>query len=677
MTDGDALYRRAHQAQRRRAAADRPGAVRRRRRAAAACCTPRSCAARTPTRASAASTSRRRAQRAGVVAVYTADDLGDYWQPGPLLVPPPPIEGIVFNQRTQVPLAKDKVRHVGEPIAIVVAESRYLAEDAARRHRGRLRAAAGGGRSRSGAARRRAAGPRRPRLERRGARAPDARATTPRRAPQADRRHPRAASSTTAAPSAPIENRGVVAQWDARGRAADDLGHDAGADLRSATAWPRMLGLARAAGARDRAVHRRRLRPEDHDVLPGGGADPLGRDAARPAGQVDRGPRARTSSPPRRSAARSTTPRSRSTRDGRILGVKDVFLHDTGAYDPYGLTVPINSQCTLLGPYVVPNYDSEFTRRVHQQADRHARTAAPAASTACSSSSGCSTSRRASSASTASRSAGATSSRPTRSRYNNEIIYQDFAPLDYDSGNYVPVLDKALEMIGYEQFLARGAAAAARRRAGTSGIGVVVLRRGHRHRPLRRRASAGAGRAARCSVATGIGTQGQGHFTVFAQIVAEQLGVDVARRRRRHRRHRPVPLGRRHLRQPRRGGRRQRRPRSGEGGAREDPARSPAEHFECAEEDLELADGRVAVVGVPGRAISARRAGACKANPLRGAVQPGTEPGLEATALLRPAARRHRERRARHDRRGRSRDRRRSRSRATSWSTTAARSSIR
>ena len=61
------------------------------------------------------------------------------------------------------------------------------------------------------------------------------------------------------------------------------------------------------------------------------------------------------------SAARPTTPKSRLTRDGRILGVKDVFLHDTGAYNPYGLTVPINSQCTLLGPYVVPNYDSTFT----------------------------------------------------------------------------------------------------------------------------------------------------------------------------------------------------------------------------------------------------------------------------------------------------------------------------
>src|SRR5574339_214491 len=47
--------------------------------------------------------------------------------------------------------------------------------------------------------------------------------------------------------------------------------------------------------------------------------------------------------------------------EGRILGVKDRFIHDTGAYDPYGLTIPINTQCTLLGPYRVPSYESEFT----------------------------------------------------------------------------------------------------------------------------------------------------------------------------------------------------------------------------------------------------------------------------------------------------------------------------
>src|SRR3954463_16182831 len=66
----------------------------------------------------------------GVIAVYAADDLGDYWKPGPLLVPPPPIAGLTFNHAAQVPLARGKVRYVGEPIAVVIAESRYLAEDA-------------------------------------------------------------------------------------------------------------------------------------------------------------------------------------------------------------------------------------------------------------------------------------------------------------------------------------------------------------------------------------------------------------------------------------------------------------------------------------------------------------------------------------------------------------------
>src|SRR6202022_3885601 len=51
-------------------------------------------------------------KRPGVLAAYVASDLGDYWRPGPLLVPPPPIAGLVFNERTQVPLAKDKHRHV-------------------------------------------------------------------------------------------------------------------------------------------------------------------------------------------------------------------------------------------------------------------------------------------------------------------------------------------------------------------------------------------------------------------------------------------------------------------------------------------------------------------------------------------------------------------------------------
>ncbi len=68
----------------------------------------------------------------GVIAVHIAEDMGETWRPGPLLVPAPPIEGLIFNQCTQVPLAKDKVRHAGEPVAVVIAESRYIAEDGAR-----------------------------------------------------------------------------------------------------------------------------------------------------------------------------------------------------------------------------------------------------------------------------------------------------------------------------------------------------------------------------------------------------------------------------------------------------------------------------------------------------------------------------------------------------------------
>ena len=56
------------------------------------------------------------------------------------------------------------------------------------------------------------------------------------------------------------------------------------------------------------------------------------------------------------------------TSEGRILGISSVFLHDTGAYDPYGLTIPLNTQCHLMGPYDIANYYSEikivFTNRV-------------------------------------------------------------------------------------------------------------------------------------------------------------------------------------------------------------------------------------------------------------------------------------------------------------------------
>ncbi|MEO6223764.1 MAG: molybdopterin cofactor-binding domain-containing protein, partial [Vicinamibacterales bacterium] len=50
---------------------------------------------------------------------------------------------------------------------------------------------------------------------------------------------------------------------------------------------------------------------------------------------------------------------------------------------------------------------------------------------------------------------------------------------------------------------------------------------------------------------------------------------------------------------------------------------------------LDLCDGRVSVRGADGRSMSLGEL-ASKANPLRGAVRPGTEPGLESTAYFGP-----------------------------------------
>lgn len=61
----------------------------------------------------------------GVVAVITAQDLGSV---GPIPVRLGPRPALVAC--LQPPLATDKVRYAGEPVAVVIAASRYLAEDA-------------------------------------------------------------------------------------------------------------------------------------------------------------------------------------------------------------------------------------------------------------------------------------------------------------------------------------------------------------------------------------------------------------------------------------------------------------------------------------------------------------------------------------------------------------------
>src|SRR5262249_53950647 len=62
----------------------------------------------------------------GVHLVLTAAELGELNEPSPLLIPHPGLT----HPRTQRPLAVDEVRYAGEVVVFVVAEDRYVAEDA-------------------------------------------------------------------------------------------------------------------------------------------------------------------------------------------------------------------------------------------------------------------------------------------------------------------------------------------------------------------------------------------------------------------------------------------------------------------------------------------------------------------------------------------------------------------
>jgi CO/xanthine dehydrogenase Mo-binding subunit len=216
--------------------------------------------------------------------------------------------------------------------------------------------------------------------------------------------------------------------------------------------------------------------------------------------------------------------------------------------------------------------------------------------------------------------------------YNNDIIYQDFTQLSYDSGNYEPILDKAVELIGYREFLSKEQPRL-RAEGRHVGVGLACYVEGTGIGPYEG-AKVQVQANGKVSVATGIGTQGQGHFTIFAQIVADQIGVDV----------RNVDVVTGDTDQFYWGaGTFASRGAVVAGNAvneaakmvRQKMLRLAAEHFECAEEDLEIGNGEISVVGVPGKSVRIGEL-ALKANPMRGAVRPGTEPGLESTQYFGP-----------------------------------------
>ncbi|HLF56650.1 MAG TPA: molybdopterin cofactor-binding domain-containing protein, partial [Thermoanaerobaculia bacterium] len=212
------------------------------------------------------------------------------------------------------------------------------------------------------------------------------------------------------------------------------------------------------------------------------------------------------------------------------------------------------------------------------------------------------------------------------------IIYQDFTELTYDSGNYAPIVAQALERIGYEAFV-RDEQPRRRAAGRRSGIGVVAYVEGTGIGPFEG-ARVQVQTSGKVTVATGVGTQGQGHFTSFAQIAAHSLGVAVGEIE--------VTTGdtdRFHW-----GcGTFASRGAVVAGSAIHEAASAvaakaraiAARELGVAEAEIELTGGAARVRGEPARAIGLGEL-ARKANPLRGAVSAGAEPGLEATRYFGP-----------------------------------------
>ncbi|HEY7446195.1 MAG TPA: molybdopterin cofactor-binding domain-containing protein, partial [Vicinamibacterales bacterium] len=322
------------------------------------------------------------------------------------------------------------------------------------------------------------------------------------------------------------------------------------------------------------------------------------------------------------------------SREGQVLGVRDVFLHDSGAYDSYGLTIPINSQCTLLGPYDIADYESEFTAvftnktlvtPVRGAGRQH----------------GVFVIERLLDIGARSLDLDRVEIRkrnligPDRFPHNHGIMFQDSAPLVYDSGNYLPAVEEAARIVDYDRFV-REEQPRLRKAGRHVGIGVTCYVEGTGIGPYEG-ARVTVEPSGEVRVATGVGTQGQGHFTALAQIVAEVLGVDVEKVRVVTGDTRAFHWGT---------GTFASRGAVVAGTAchaaatavREKILDLAARRLEVPKDKLVLSGGRVQIgesSGAPGQAIELG-ALAVEANPLRGAVQPGSEPGLEATAYFGP-----------------------------------------
>jgi CO/xanthine dehydrogenase Mo-binding subunit len=207
--------------------------------------------------------------------------------------------------------------------------------------------------------------------------------------------------------------------------------------------------------------------------------------------------------------------------EGTLLALDVKIWHDNGAYTPYGVIVPIISSTQLLGPYKPGAYRCEwwslYTNTVIVTPYRGAGRPQ-----------GCFAMERTMDAVADRLGIDRADVRernfitPDEMPYDHGLTFQDGRPLIYDSGDFPASLEKLKKLVGWDETVAEVERARAEGRR--VGVGLACYVEGTGVGPYEG-AHVVVETSGKVKVATGLTTQGQGHFTAFAQVAADELGV--------------------------------------------------------------------------------------------------------------------------------------------------------
>jgi carbon-monoxide dehydrogenase large subunit len=209
------------------------------------------------------------------------------------------------------------------------------------------------------------------------------------------------------------------------------------------------------------------------------------------------------------------------TAGGRLLGIRGTLRYDHGASTPYGIALPFNAATNLIGPYVLPAYRIEIelcmTNKTPSAPTRGAGRPQ-----------GTFVMERLLDAIALQLGLARDEVRrrnliaPTQMPYSIPVRQRDGSTMEYDTGDYPECQARALAAAGWTDFPARQAAALSEGRYIGLGLANYVEATG---RGPFESASIRIGPSGQIVVATGATAQGQGVKTMMAQIVADVLGV--------------------------------------------------------------------------------------------------------------------------------------------------------